>query len=369
MKQIDLAYRTMFAELEQRSLDASFHADITVECRFVTVPVKGHKYWYFDLPRDGGVGRRYVGPQSDPEIARRVEAFQEIKDDLRSRRKLVSTLVREAGLPAPERFTGDIVDALGRAGLFRLRGVLVGTVAFQCYSGILGVRLASSAMQTGDVDFAQFHPVSVAVDDSLPPILDVLRSVDPSFREISDALDGRRTTQFENRKHFKVEFLTPNRGSADHERVPAAMPALGGASARPLRFLDFLIREPMRSVLLHKSGVPVLVPSPERYAVHKLIVAMRRRPDQTGAAKRDKDLRQAEILMQALISTRRQADLALAYVEARKRGPAWRETLQAGISSLSQKTAAAIGEGLSAGLRDISEDPAEHDLTLLPTQD
>src|SRR6185312_9725940 len=95
MKEIDLAYRTMFAELEQRSLDASFQADFPVEGRFVTVPVKGHKYWYFDLPREGGVARRYVGPHSDPEIARRVEAFQEIKDDLKSRRKLVSTLVRD----------------------------------------------------------------------------------------------------------------------------------------------------------------------------------------------------------------------------------------------------------------------------------
>ena len=40
--------------------------------------------------------------------------------------------------------------------------------------------------------------------------------------------------------------------------------------------LDFLIRDPVRTVLLHRSGVPVLVPSPERFAVHKLIVATRR---------------------------------------------------------------------------------------------
>ncbi|WJI64332.1 GSU2403 family nucleotidyltransferase fold protein [Mesorhizobium sp. C416B] len=41
------------------------------------------------------------------------------------------------------------------------------------------------------------------------------------------------------------------------------------------RFLDFLIRDPIRTALLHRSGLPVLVPSPQRYAIHKLIVASR----------------------------------------------------------------------------------------------
>ena len=165
MKEIDLAYRTLFAELAQRSLDAAFQSDFPFEGRFVTVPVKGRGYWYFDQRQGEKVVRRYVGPHSDPEIAKRVEAFREIKDDLKARRKLVSTLTREAGLPVPEQFTGDIVEALADAGFFRVRGVLVGTVAFQCYSGLLGVRLPSASLQTGDADFAQFHSVSAAVDD------------------------------------------------------------------------------------------------------------------------------------------------------------------------------------------------------------
>lgn len=57
MKEIDLAYRTMFAELGQRSLDGTFETDFSVAGRFVTVPVKGRSYWYFDLPADGKVAR------------------------------------------------------------------------------------------------------------------------------------------------------------------------------------------------------------------------------------------------------------------------------------------------------------------------
>ncbi|TIU31553.1 MAG: hypothetical protein E5W38_15590 [Mesorhizobium sp.] len=331
MKTIDLAYRTLYAELVQRSLDASFETDFSTAGNFVRVPVKGRDYWYFEETRPQK-SRRYVGPTEDPEIAKRVTTFKEIKNDLRSRRKLVSTLVRDAGLTAPDPFTGNVVDALEKAGLFRLRAVLIGTVAFQTYAGHLGVRLPGAALQTGDADFAKFHSVSTEVDDSLPPVIDVLKAVDSTFREIPHRSDAGRTTQYENASRYRIEFLTPNRGSDDHADHASLMPSLGGASAQPLRFLDFLIRDPVRTVLLHRSGVPVLVPSPERFAVHKLIVAARR--ERSAAAKREKDLAQASLLVEALDTTRRQDDLAFAFAEAWERGDAWREALRKGLSLL-----------------------------------
>lgn len=365
MKEIDLAYRTLYAELCQRSLDGAFEADFPVAGRFVTVPVKGRAYWYFDLPGPDGVKRRYVGPKADAQITARVERFQAVKDDLKARRKLVSTLIREAGLPAAERFSGDVVRALSEAGLFRLRGVLVGTVAFQCYPGILGVRLPNAALQTGDTDFAQFHSISAAVEDSLPPMLDVLRSVDRTFRDVPHQADGRRSTKFRNGKGYEVEFLTPNRGSSDHDGKPADMPALGGASAQPLRFLDFLIHEPVRAVLLHGSGVNVVVPSPERFAVHKLIVASRRRDDLAGHLKRDKDAVQAAALGQAMAKTRRAGDLAMAYAEAWRRGSAWRDALREGLASVPIKHRPGLMHGLIDGLGTIGEDAEKFGLTEL----
>lgn len=360
VKQIDLAYRTMFAELEQRSLDAGFESDFPVDGRFVSVPVKGRTYWYFDRAEAGKVTRIYVGPQDDPAITTRVATFREIKDDLRARRKLVSTLTREAGLPRPEPFTGDVVRVMADAGLFRLRGVLVGTVAFQCYPGILGVRFPSTALQTSDADFAQFHSISAAVDDTLPPLLGVLQALDETFREVPHETDGRRTTKFRNASRYEVEFLTPNRGSSEHDGKPAHMPSLGGASAQPLRFLDFLIYEPVRSVLLHRSGVSVTVPAPERYAVHKLIVADRRRDDRSGILKRDKDGHQAGLLGEALIETRRGSDLAGAFVEAWERGPAWADALRNGLGYLPEKTRGKVAAGLVQGLRDLGAAPGDY---------
>jgi len=332
LKQIDLIYRTMIAELGQRLLDASFMADFPTDGRFVAVTVKQRRYWYFDQPDGaGGQSRRYVGPADDLEITRRVDEFRSIKDDAKARRKLVSTLTRDAGLIAPDIFTGNVIEALANAGLFRLRACLVGTVAFQAYSAYLGVRLPAASILTGDADIAQDFAISAEVGDTLPPITEILQSVDPSFRAIPHASGSHASTAFRNDSGYRVEFLTGNRGSDDYTGKPSKMPALGGASADPLRFLDFLIYEPVRTVLLHKSGVSVIVPDPARFAVHKVIVAARRAVDGHNEMKRDKDLMQAGILFEALTETGRRDSLAAAIEEALGRGEGWRDTIKAGI--------------------------------------
>lgn len=344
MKTLDLMFQTVMAELGQRSFDGAFVSDFPADGNFVQQVSKDRRYWYFQ--QNGS--RRYVGAVDDPEISARVEAHKELKNDLRARRKLVSTLTREGGLPSPDRLTGDVVETLAGAGIFRLRAVVVGTVAYQSYSGILGVRLPAAIMQTGDVDLAQDFAISAEVGDSLPPILDLLQKVDPSFRAVPHQGDKARVTAFQTANRYRVEFLTPNRGSDDLTGHPSPMPALGGASAEPLRFLDFLIRDPMRTVMLYKSGVTITVPTPERYAVHKLIVATRRRADDT-AGKQEKDLKQAGHLFEALATTRRQDDLALAWSEAWGRGDAWRSALVAGTSMIHPVARDILRDALSEG--------------------
>ncbi len=112
------------------------------------------------------------------------------------------------------------------------------------------------------------------------------------------------------------------------------MPALGGAAAEQLRFMDFLLRDPVRSILLHGAGVSVVIPAPERYAVHKLIVAGWRQRDAGGRAKADKDLRRAGMLFDALQSTGVGADLTDVFREAWSRGPSWKGALAHGIEAI-----------------------------------
>lgn len=115
MKSIDIAYRTLFAELVQRSLDASVQTEFSTAGNFVRVPVKGRDYWYFEETRPKTT-RRYVGPADDSEIEKRVVAFKELKSDLKARRKLVSTLVCEAGLTEPENLPVMSLKLLERPG-------------------------------------------------------------------------------------------------------------------------------------------------------------------------------------------------------------------------------------------------------------
>src|SRR5262249_55237247 len=131
----------------------------------------------------------------------------------------------------------------------------------------------------------------------------------------------------EARGGLRVEFLTPNVGP-DTDR-PQALRALR-TDAQPLRFLDFLIHEPEQAVVLHASGILVLVPAPERYAVHKLILSVRRR---MGDVKRDKDLHQAERLIEPLVE-KRTRELAGVWEEAFSRGPTWRQLLLDGMARL-----------------------------------
>jgi len=346
MKHIDLMYQTMLAELADRSFDAQFQADFPFSGRFVPVRVKDREYWYFDEPIDGKNTRRYVGPKSDLALTERVARFREIKDSLKTRRKFVSALKRDAGMSGPIPMAGDVIEALADAGLFRLRAVLVGTAAFNCYSGILGVRLPNAMLQTGDVDFAQDFAISAEVKDSLPPIIELLKTVDPTFRAVPHHSDKARVAAFTTAAGFRVEFLTSNRGSDDNTDKPSLMPALGGAAATPLRFMDYLLYEPVRTVMLHKAGVSVVVPSPERYAIHKMIIASRRKSEGSGSLKKSKDIAQASFLCEALVETRRGSDLAEAYKEAWDRGPAWQTAILAGRAMMSKAGEAALADAL-----------------------
>jgi hypothetical protein len=368
MQLLDPTYQVLYSELAQRSLDAAFTSEFSLDGRFITMESRGRRYWYFDVAKlDGKPGskrRTYVGPVDDPEVTRRVENFKDLKADHQARRKLVATLVREAYLPRPELMSGDIVQALSEAGFFRLRGVLVGTTAFQCYSAVLGVRLPGTIMQTGDTDFALFHSIATQVGDSMPPVLDTLRKVDPTFREIPHQSDGRHTTKYAARSGYRVEFLTPNTGSDDFSGKPTRMPALGTTAAEPLRFLDYLIYQPIRAVMLHGAGVPVLVPSPERYAIHKLIVANRRRTDNDGLGKNRKDVSQAVAIMQAMIQTRQREPLAEAYMEAWDRGEAWREAIRQSLNTLEPGILLGIRQSLSEALTNLQADAASYGLAL-----
>ena len=336
MEEIDLAAQTMFAELLQRTLDAEFDEEFPEKGTFRRKRSKGHLYWHYQWRQGESVLSKYVGPVTDTSITERVARFGAIKSSFKRRRTLVRALIA-AGLPTPDPLSGAVVEAMWKAGFFRLRGVLVGTLAFQTYAGALGVKLGGRPLMTQDADFAQSWGISENIGESLSNPLTILQGVDPTFRAIPNIGDPIVSIRYRNRADYAVDFLTPNRGSAGHQGKPARMKALAGAGAQPLRHLAFLIHQPERSALLFGGGVPVTVPRAERYAVHKLIVAVER----VEQAKSPKDIVQAHTLIQAL-AMRRPAELARAWRAAWDTGPRWREKLDAGRQRLPSESRALL---------------------------
>ena len=289
----------------------------------------GRVYLYDKFRLGTAMRSRYLG-EGTPDLFARIERSAAIKADAKARQANMSRLariLRAEGYITTDRDTGSLLSAFAKAGVFRLGGTLVGTAAYALYQGELGVRFGMDELaQTGDIDFASFERLSVALGDQVEQNpSDILTEL--KFDPVP-GVHNRQTWRWrQTRGDAMVEFLTPAFGDETVKPLPAL-----GVSAQGLNYLNYLIAEPIHAVALYRSGILVQIPRPERFAVHKLIVADRRMggPDQAKSAK---DRAQAAFLIDILAQDRPD-DLALAYTQAREMGPRWRERMDASLARL-----------------------------------
>lgn len=292
--------------------------------------IRDRYYWYDRYRVGDSVIQKYLGEDSDAMRAR-IERHADLKEKregrLAERRRLVRLLRSERFLGADAQ-TGSLLTALSRSGLFRLGGVLVGTNAFRLYEGELGVRYkVDQIVHTGDIDIASFERLSLAIADQVEPSLDgVLKDFE---LEPVPGLRSQAVWRWQQRKDATfLEFLTPSFTEEEGVRPLAAL----GVHAQALHHLNYLIADPVHAALIYREGVLVRVPRPEKFAIHKLIVADRRQagPDSLKARK---DLMQAAFLAEVL-SEERPGDLEDAMTDALSRGPKWRQRIEASLKRL-----------------------------------
>ncbi len=293
----------------------------------------GRSYWYDRYRIGGDVKERYLGEDSG-EMRSRIEDFEQLREALQARaaeRGRLVRLLRAERMLAPDTTTGSLLSAMSDSGFFRLGGVIVGTGAFRLYEGELGIRLGyDQGIATRDIDIASFERVSLALAETekVEPGPDITLG-DLAFEPAPSLDPGRRSWKWrQTRGEAVVEFLTPSFSAAEEVRD---LPALG-VSAQSLHYLNFLIGDPIPAALVYRNGVLVKVPRPERFAIHKLIVAERRR-EGTASAKARKDRLQAELLIEVLVEERPE-DLRDALADARSRGPRWRERIEQALTKL-----------------------------------
>ncbi|MEY9104351.1 hypothetical protein ABH994_005500 [Bradyrhizobium yuanmingense] len=230
-------------------------------------------------------------------------------------------------------------------------------MAYRTYSGVVGLKLPDELATTEDMDIAKFYGISIWIDESMPDIEEILKKVDPTCAPSFSPDETKLFSGFANATGFKVEFLTQNRGDEDYSSRLTQMPSLWqSVGAQLLRLLDYLIHEPIRSVVLHDAGVPVLVPAPERYAVHKLIIATKRNVFFADKAK--KDINQAGALIQTFNAVKRSSDLGFAWMERWERGARWRRWLGVGALHLSDDTFDTLAKGVAEAAK-LGGKPAE----------
>lgn len=292
--------------------------------------VRNGRVYLYDKFRIGTqMKSRYLG-EGTPDLRQRLARAADLKAQAGDRRRDMARLarvLRAEGFIATDRDTGSLLSAFARAGVFRLGGTLVGTAAYGLYQGELGLRMGSDDLaQTGDIDFASFHRLSVALGDRVQENPgEILQTLE--FDPVPGVQDRQVWKWRQTRGTAMVEFLTPAFGDESVKPLPAL-----GVSALALHYLNFLIADPIPALALYRSGVLVQIPRPERFAIHKLIVADRRKggPDQ---AKARKDRGQAAFLIEALAQDR-PYDLAEALADARSRGPRWRSRIEASLARM-----------------------------------
>jgi hypothetical protein len=295
--------QTLYAELLDQLRAADAEAAVAgLNGTFVSKQIRGRTYWY--LQRSEGAGKRqiYLGPES-AELLARIEAASNHRalsaGDERRRREIV-TMLQAGGMFREAASIGVVLRVLADASVFRVGGVLVGTQAFTCIANMLGVSFEKESLRTADVDVAHDTSIPLGLTEG-SDMLERLRAQDPTFFAVPGIDSHEPSTSFKVRgRDLRVDFLTPARRGSRSTK-PVYLTHLGVA-AQPLKGLDYVIEDNVDAALIAGSGVRVNVPSPARFAFHKLWLSGERNASE--AAKARKDLRQAEQILDVLVDDR-----------------------------------------------------------------
>ena len=202
---------------------------------FVTKPVKGRQYWYYQYTEPSGRLRQlYIGP--DNEAVRHLVARKSSK----SVTNALLPMTRSAlALGCAGMLTRhyQVVRRLADYGFFHAGGVLIGTHAFLAYSNMLGVSWGTAA-RTQDIDFA--HP-GKSVSLLLAPDFDVhvhkaIESLGMGLLPVASLTSAQGASYLNPREpDFRLDFLTVRHRGGD---TPFEHPQLH-ITLQPLKFMEF----------------------------------------------------------------------------------------------------------------------------------
>lgn len=327
--ELALSTQTAYAQLLNAALGAELLRSVAdLSGSFNAKTVKGRTYWYFQYTEPSGKLRQvYVGPDN--------EALQRLMQRQRESgtAQALGPLARSAlalGCTGVLSRHFRVIRRLADYSFFHAGGLLIGTHAFLAYGNMLGLRWGGQE-RTQDIDFAHADKaVALVLPNDLQVNTDqAIESLRMGFLPVS-GLSGKSGGSYliPAEPEFRLDFLTPLHRGGD---TPYLHPQLN-ITLQPLPFMEYSLEKFEQAVLFCNEGtVLVNVPSPERYALHKLLVFGERTG--TFRAKSSKDLAQAACLCSYLWDQRREA-LAEALTDLLSRGKGWVSRYKQGAAAL-----------------------------------
>jgi hypothetical protein len=327
---LSLSAQTNFAELveqaQARMLDRSI-ADLTGS--FNKKEVKGVTYWYWQFRDLSGKNHQvYLGPDDErlrQLIQQRADGKAAGPDHLA---RLASACASLGCLTVTAQHF-KVINRLAEHGFFNAGGVLIGTHAFIAMGNMLGVRW------TGDSKTNDFAHAGNNVSLALPTntesnVHDAITSLEMGLLPMKSITSGTGATYLNARGgDMRIDLLT-TAGRSDavyrHESLKVNL--------QPLKFMEFSLEKITQTALISgEHALMVNIPSPLRYALHKLVVMAER--EEAFRTKIRKDAGQVAAIVSFALERSPRA-LQEAAEDIMRRGKGWRSRIAEGMRLLAQ---------------------------------
>lgn len=309
--------QTLYAQLQE---EATAYSVAIFEQGLIGSPyinrAGGHEYIYWQVKLPGGTFKRTSLGRNSPETRALVEqllARRNTAEELTGSLKTTARAFVGSGGMAIELSHFRVIESLARAGLFSKGVVLVGSHAFTAIGNMLGVQWGRS-LKTTDMDFARPSGIALAIPDAgeRMNVPATAKAFDRTYFE-APQLNHKNPSpsMMSNKSKIKIDFLTvQQKGIANTPHYFADL----SIAAEPLKYMDYLLGgQSVKGLVVGAHAIPVNLPDPARFAVHKLVIAQER--PLSFKTKSAKDIRQATEVLEALIEIDRESDIQQAVAD------------------------------------------------------
>jgi len=299
----ELAFRTQYAELKERTLGAGLllpGTPGTLQLRKGT----GYAYCYrVYYPAPGKQAETLVGREDD--IAAR-EAMQAQMDFAEWSAKQVVAL-RKLGFQVADKYTARVLVELHNQGAFAAGLTLVGTLGYMAWLNELGA-IAITA-RTQDIDLARRQRLKLAAPISF---LGTLKATGLPFAAVPGMPSSKPSTSVKlpGVQALRVDVLAPGEPIGTIIQIPEL-----DWAAQGVPHYDYLLESPEPGALLAGGHcIPIRLPQPGRFVWHKLYASTRR----SGFPEKAVKDRQQALTIAAVLSESDPFALGTAWNEAPK---------------------------------------------------